>query len=646
MEAPATLVVSKGSNQLVTSHSSTEATGTGGGVAVYSYVDRASIHSKLICPICDQPLVEPRRTSCRHVFCLKCITNALSRQQVCPVDGKPLTMAQLSSEDILEDILADLKVYCPHGGEGRKLCEWTGVRGALADHLRTTCPAVPCPQAGRGCTYRGKQTSHVPHLQTCDYVQLKCPHQCGLELERRHLAAHTNQLNCPVMKARHEEEQRRAEEQRQKREKEEEEKRRREAQQAEEKRYAELVSECMKANPEVEDIVTVDVGGRLFKTTLTTLRKYPSSLLGMLFSPRFQLRKQSDGSVFLDRDGDAFALLLAWLRNDLVPTDLSASMARSLEAEARYWLLDQLVDALQGGGRPTQSNQNKRQSASHSGPIISQATLLQYMMISGKGQLALPGANMSGLYMAGAQLAGAILDGSCLRQANLSAANLNRGNLRKADLSGANLQQTNLTAADLRKANLSRANLTKANLTNANLGRANLEGAKLPQNLSGTNLSGVDLSGRDLTNTNLTNAKLEGARLPQNLSGTNLSGVDLSGRDLTNTDLTNTNLTNAKLEGARLPQDLSGTNLSGVDLSRRDLTNTNLTNTNLTNTNLTNANLTNANLTNANLTNANLTKANLTKANLTKANVTNTNVTKAKVEGARGLQVWSGRHLI
>jgi len=38
--------------------------------------------------------------------------------------------------------------------------------------------------------------------------------------------------------------------------------------------------------------------------------------------------------MFLDGDGDAFAVILVWLMRDLIPANLSASMAQKLEAEA------------------------------------------------------------------------------------------------------------------------------------------------------------------------------------------------------------------------------------------------------------------------------------------------------------------------
>ena len=35
----------------------------------------------------------------------------------------------------------------------------------------------------------------------------------------------------------------------------------------------------------MEEIVTLDVGGTLFSTTLTTLRQYPGSVLAAMFDP-------------------------------------------------------------------------------------------------------------------------------------------------------------------------------------------------------------------------------------------------------------------------------------------------------------------------------------------------------------------------
>lgn len=69
---------------------------------------------------------------------------------------------------------------------------------------------------------------------------------------------------------------------------------------------------------EIARVVQFDVGGMLFKTSVVcspriiamlthlrqeTLKAFPDSMLGSMFSGRHQLAPQPDGSFFLDRDG-------------------------------------------------------------------------------------------------------------------------------------------------------------------------------------------------------------------------------------------------------------------------------------------------------------------------------------------------------
>ncbi|KAJ7045638.1 SNF2 family N-terminal domain-containing protein [Mycena alexandri] len=49
------------------------------------------------CPICFSLLEDPRITSCSHIFCLTCITEALSRDPKCPMDRRLLSMGDLHS---------------------------------------------------------------------------------------------------------------------------------------------------------------------------------------------------------------------------------------------------------------------------------------------------------------------------------------------------------------------------------------------------------------------------------------------------------------------------------------------------------------------------------------------------------------------
>ena len=52
------------------------------------------------------------------------------------------------------------------------------------------------------------------------------------------------------------------------------------------------------------DVVKVDVGGTKFHASRSVLTAEPDSLLDSLFSRRFHVDTQADGSVFIDRHAD------------------------------------------------------------------------------------------------------------------------------------------------------------------------------------------------------------------------------------------------------------------------------------------------------------------------------------------------------
>jgi hypothetical protein len=71
-------------------------------------------------------------------------------------------------------------------------------------------------------------------------------------------------------------------------------------------------------------VVTVNVGGQRFATQLGTLRTHRGSVLSTLFTPPYPLhRDPSDGSFFLDRNGEVFGLIIDYLRTGslVVPRD-------------------------------------------------------------------------------------------------------------------------------------------------------------------------------------------------------------------------------------------------------------------------------------------------------------------------------------
>ena len=67
--------------------------------------------------------------------------------------------------------------------------------------------------------------------------------------------------------------------------------------------------------------ITLDIGGYKCSTSLLTLRAKPESMLGTMFSGRHPIRKENDGSVFIDRDGTHFRIILNYLRGGIASSE-------------------------------------------------------------------------------------------------------------------------------------------------------------------------------------------------------------------------------------------------------------------------------------------------------------------------------------
>ena len=96
--------------------------------------------------------------------------------------------------------------------------------------------------------------------------------------------------------------------------------------------------------------IRLDVGGIIYTTSTQTLRRYPASLLSFMFSGRHELRPESDGTYFIDRDGAHFRYVLNFLRDGSLDPETLPNVRTSLRqiiCEARYYQLDELVEHLE-----------------------------------------------------------------------------------------------------------------------------------------------------------------------------------------------------------------------------------------------------------------------------------------------------------
>ncbi|KAM9359371.1 BTB/POZ domain-containing protein KCTD14 isoform 1-T1 [Symphorus nematophorus] len=90
-------------------------------------------------------------------------------------------------------------------------------------------------------------------------------------------------------------------------------------------------------------VVQLNVGGHLFSTSLSTLRKHPDSKLAELFSGQLKLRTDAQGRYFIDRDGAHFGAILEFLRSDWLPTENIQEVHR----EAVYYNIKPLIKRLE-----------------------------------------------------------------------------------------------------------------------------------------------------------------------------------------------------------------------------------------------------------------------------------------------------------
>ena len=98
-----------------------------------------------------------------------------------------------------------------------------------------------------------------------------------------------------------------------------------------------------------ESIIEINVGGRLFQTTVFTLTKYPGSMLSAMFvhtdTGMLPMPKTKDGQYFLDADPKYFEIILNWLRLGEITTNDPDIMKGTLSL-ANYFGLEELMEKL------------------------------------------------------------------------------------------------------------------------------------------------------------------------------------------------------------------------------------------------------------------------------------------------------------
>lgn len=93
-------------------------------------------------------------------------------------------------------------------------------------------------------------------------------------------------------------------------------------------------------------IIDINVGGHVYTTSLASLTRYPDSMLGVMFSGRRLVAKDSRGSFFIDRDGPMFRYVLNFLRSSKLNLPENFQEFDQLMEEADFYQIPQMIDAL------------------------------------------------------------------------------------------------------------------------------------------------------------------------------------------------------------------------------------------------------------------------------------------------------------
>lgn len=301
-----------------------------------------------------------------------------------------------------------------------------------------------------------------------------------------------------------------------------------------------------------EEWVTLNVGGKYFSTTRSTLQREEDSMLARMFthtnSHVWSTSVDPNGAYLIDRSPRYFEPILNYLRHGELVIDKNVNPQGVLE-EAKFFGIASLMETLE--------NKIQSDEAPHDGtPITRREFILRLMNTPSNCELRCQGLNFTGANLSKLDLRYVNFKYAVLRRANLCGANLSYCNFERADMSGALLNNSNLLGAKMVCVNLEGASLQGCNFEDPAGSRTNMEGANMKQvNLEGSHMAGVNLRVATLKNANLQNCDLRSAVL----AGADLENCDLSGCDLHEANLRGANLKGAAFELMLNPLHMSQT---------------------------------------------------------------------------------------
>eukprot|EP00981_Chlorochromonas_danica_P013883 scaffold7012_cov166-Ochromonas_danica.AAC.7 len=94
-----------------------------------------------------------------------------------------------------------------------------------------------------------------------------------------------------------------------------------------------------------DTVITINVGGQIFETTVEVLTVDPYSLLATICRIKPLITPLPDGTFYFDRDWWLFRHILSFLRSRKLPNELDT--LKELYKEASYYRLESLQRAIE-----------------------------------------------------------------------------------------------------------------------------------------------------------------------------------------------------------------------------------------------------------------------------------------------------------
>ena len=99
--------------------------------------------------------------------------------------------------------------------------------------------------------------------------------------------------------------------------------------------------------------VELNVGGKLYNTTVSTLTRLPNNLIEKMFTGQTPISKDGNGRFFIDRDGEIFAHVLNFLRTKSLTLQDNFNDMDALMQEAEFYEINDLKRLIQSHAATT-----------------------------------------------------------------------------------------------------------------------------------------------------------------------------------------------------------------------------------------------------------------------------------------------------